>query len=418
MRPSIPLLALAVGLSLIAGIPSLDAATSKGEWLQWRGPQRDGSVTGAPWPTDLREPRLSQRWRTVLGPSYSSPIVANDRVFTTETRDEKMEVVSALDRATGKVLWQSSWPGAMKVPFFAGANGSWIRSTPAFDGKNLYVAGMRDVLVCLDGASGSVRWRVDFVERFKSPLPDFGCVSSPLLDGDAVYLQAAGGVVKLNKKTGETLWRGWVDGGGMMGSAFSSPVIRALAGKRQLIVQAREKLGGMDLATGALLWETPIPAFRGMNILTPTVFENGVFTSSYGGRALFLDVKQEGSAWSAARRWDNNAQGYMCSPVVIDGKAYMHLRSQRFACLDLRTGKELWTSSQSFGKYMSLVAQGDRILALDERGTLFLIRANPEKLEILSERKVAERDTWAHLSVAGSEPFIRELNALTAFNWK
>ena len=72
------------------------------------------------------------------------------------------EIVRALDRKTGRELWRTEWPGSLSVPFFAKTNGDWIRSTPACDGESLYVAGIRDVLVCLDVATGAVRWRIDF----------------------------------------------------------------------------------------------------------------------------------------------------------------------------------------------------------------------------------------------------------------
>jgi glycosyltransferase involved in cell wall biosynthesis len=68
-------------------------------------------------------------------------------------------------------------------------------------------AGMRDVLVCLDAATGAERWRADFVEQFKSPLPAFGFVCSPLVVGDFVYVQAGAGFCKLDKQTGKVLWR-------------------------------------------------------------------------------------------------------------------------------------------------------------------------------------------------------------------
>ena len=107
----------------------------------------------------------------------------------------------------------------------------------------------------------------------------------------------------------------------------------------------------------------------------------------------------------------------MSTPVVIDGVAYHHLKSQRVMAIEVETGRELWTSDQSFGKYLSLVAQGERILALDQRGLLFLVRANKEKFELLDERKLTETETWAHLAVVADQIFIRELNALTAFRW-
>jgi alpha-tubulin suppressor-like RCC1 family protein len=67
---------------------------------------------------------------------------------------------------------------------------------------------------------------------------------------------------------------------------------------------------------------------------------------------------------------------------------------------------------------MSLVAQGDRILALDQRGQLFLFRANEKKFDQLDQRKLTDAETWAHLAVAGDQLFVRELNALAAYQWR
>jgi outer membrane protein assembly factor BamB len=199
-------------------------------WPQWRGPHRDGRVAGPVWPDQLDADHLRLLWRVELGPSYSGPIVVADRVFTTETRDKKSEAVTAFDRTSGKELWRAEWEGALSVPFFAKSNGDWIRATPACDGESLFVAGMRDVLVCLDAQTGNERWRFDFVKQLKAPLPAFGLVCSPLVEGDAVYVQAGASFVRLNKRSGEVVWRTLEDQGGMWGSAFSSPVMVDLAG--------------------------------------------------------------------------------------------------------------------------------------------------------------------------------------------
>lgn len=353
-----------------------------------------------------------------MGPSYSGPIIAAGKVFTTETRDKKMEVVRALDCATGKELWHSEWEGAVSVPFFAKSNGDWIRSTPTCDGESVFVAGMRDVLVCLDVQTGKERWRFDFVKQLEAPVPDFGFVCSPLVDGDAVYVQAGASVVKLNKRTGEPIWRALKDQGGMWGSVFSSPVIVELAGKRQLIVQTRDKLAGVEPETGKVLWEQKVEAFRGMNILTPVVESDIVFTSTYGGRTTGFRIISTNGVFSVSEAWRHKAQGYMTTPVVIEGVAYTHLKSQRAMAIDVASGKELWTSEKSFGKYWSLVSDGRRILALDQQGTLYLLRADREKLDIVEARKLADAETWAHLAVSGNQVFVRELHALTAWDWR
>jgi len=204
----------------------------------------------------------------------------------------------------------------------------------------------------------------------------------------------------------------------MMGSAFSSPTLAELAGRKQLVVQTRSELVGLDPESGSVLWRQPVEAFRGMNILTPTILGNRLFATAYGGKTLAWDVQRTGETFTVTPAWEFKAQGYMTSPVVVDGFAYLHLRNQRALCINLQTGKEAWTTSESFGKYWSLVANGDRILALDQKGELLLIRANPEKFDLIESKKVSEQETWAHIAVCGTEVAIRELNAMSVFDWK
>ena len=409
--------AAAAAAAILLAITAPCGMAADTAWHQWRGPNRDGFVAGAAWPDGLADDRLEKAWRVDLGPSYSGPVVAGDVVIVTETADAATEHVRAFDRATGAERWHAEWEGALRVPFFAASNGSWIRSTPCVDGDRVYVAGMRDLLVCLDVASGREHWRVDFVKALESPLPAFGFVSSPLVIGDHVYVQAGSGFAKLDKLTGAIVWRVLDDGGGMSGSAFSSPYPVTLDGVPQILVQTREELAAIDPEKGSVLWKTPVEAFRGMNIVTPTVSDGRIFTTSYGGGSFLFAVNPTRTDKPVEQVWRNKIQGYMSTPIVIGGHAYVHLRNQRFACLDLTTGKEDWITTP-FGRYWSMVAQGNRILALDETGDLRLIRATPEGYELVGEAKVAAEESWAHLAVEGTELYIRDLKGLSAYRWK
>jgi outer membrane protein assembly factor BamB len=388
-------------------------------WPQWRGPTRDGIVRGPAWPDKLQGDALKQVWRLDnLGPSYSGPVVTSDRVFTTQTVDKTTEVVTAHDRKTGKELWRASWEGSITVPFFAAKNGCWVRSTPAYDGKTLYVAGIKDLLVALDGQTGKELWRFDFVKEFVSPPPDFGFVCSPLVDDTGVYVQAGGCLAKLDKKTGKVVWRALKDGGGMMGSAFSSPVFARLAGKEQVVVQTRTKLAGVDRETGRELWAKEIPSFRGMNILTPVPYgDAGVFTSTYGGNTRLIRIKSDGGKYITEDAWGMRYEGNMTTPVVVGGHAYVLGKDRRLLCVNLETGKQVWGTDERFGEYWSLVANKDKILALDQRGTLYLLKANPKEFDLLDKRKIADSETWAHVAVCGDELFIRDLTGLTCWRW-
>ena len=386
-------------------------------WPQWRGPTRDGVWAGKAWPEHLGENDLQLVWRVEMGPGYSGPIVTQDRVFTTETVEQKSERVRALDRQDGHEVWSAEWEGAMRVPFFAASNGSWIRATPAFDGRSLFVAGIRDVLVSLDGESGRENWRLDFVQQYGTDLPAFGFVSSPLVDGDFIYVQASGAVCKLEKATGKVVWRVLESRDTMHASAFSSPVLADVARKRVLVAQTRRALVALDPESGETIWSRDIQAFQGMNILTPTVVGDRVFTSAYGGKSHLFEIQGEKERPEVAEMWSNPVEAYMSSPIVIDGHAYLHLRNQRFTCIDLASGQSKWTT-KPYGKYWSMVARGDRILALDEEGMLYLVQANPNAFTLLDSRKVSEEETWAHLAVCQDQLFIRELNAMAVWHWQ
>ncbi|MCH2211732.1 MAG: PQQ-binding-like beta-propeller repeat protein [Fuerstiella sp.] len=409
---------LTIGLLLFAS-----ADTQSADWPQWRGPTRDCRIsTPAEWPDSLSAEHLTRSWRISLGPGYSGPIVSGPRVFVTETLSKTDEVVRALDRRTGKQLWKAEWQGSLNVPFFARENGSWIRSTPASDGQNLYVAGIRDVLVSLNAETGHENWRVDFVKTFNAAVPGFGTVCSPLPDGEFIYLQAAASVLKLNKSDGKIIWRSTPESGGLLGSgmstsAFSSPVMATIAGHRQLVVQSRKSLFGLDLKTGQRLWSRNVKAFRGMNILTPTVVGNTVFTSTYGGGTFLYEVTRSDSGFQVKEAWNTSKQGYMSSPAVINGRVFLHLRNRRLTCINPANGETNWTT-RPFGKYWSMVSNGKRLLALDQNGELRLIDASPDEYRELSRRRISESETWGHLAAADRQLFVRELNALTVWKWQ
>lgn len=405
--------------SIILVIISLcvSASASDHTWPQWRGPTRDGKVNGTRWPSRLDDGVLSRNWRVELGEGYPGPVVAADRVFVAETFDKKYERLCALDRKSGEVIWKTQWEGSMKVPFFAKKNGSWIRSTPAYDGQRVYVAGMRDVLVALDARTGAVEWKIDFIQKYDLPLPGFGLVCSPLVVGDSIYIQAGGAFTRIDKASGIVQWRTLIDGNGMYGGSFSSPTVATFYGYEMLLVQTRKEITGVKPADGSVLWRHRVPSFRGMNILTPNVYKNSVFTSTFKNRSFLFSVEQSAQNYSVRKSWDCAIRGYMSSPIVIGQHIYMHLENNRLVCLDLETGEPRWHSRKKFGEYASLVASKNQILMLTCEGELILFAAKPGAFELLDRRLISSSPTWGHLAVAGNQLFIRELNAVSAWQW-
>ncbi len=388
---------------------------AESNWNQWRGPTRDGVVDSTPWPNGLQG-KLTPLWMHELAPSYSGPVVQDGLLFTTQTIDKKIERITAYDLTNGEEVWTRQWEGSLAVPFFAAANGDWIRATPVSVPGSLVVLGMRDVLVHLNTKTGEEIWRIDFPEKYQTPLQPFGAACSPLIHNDAVFVQLGGGLTKIDLQSGNVLWR-VLEGGGDMSSAgaFSSPTTATIAGQEQLLVQTRTELCGVSLDTGAVLWKEPIESFRGMNILTPLPIGDSVFTAAHSGSSQLFDITRDGETWSVKERWRQKTQGYMSSPVVIDGAIYMHMKNERAVCLSVETGEIQWTSSP-VGKYWSMARYGKQILALADNGILRLIEATPERFNLVDEMKVAD-DSWAHIAVQTDLVIVRALDRLTVYRW-
>jgi outer membrane protein assembly factor BamB len=380
-------------------------------WNQWRGPTRDGVWPGR-LPSSLSD--LDLVWEKQLQPSYSGPVTDGRLVYTTETVDGTYERMTAYDLKTGEVVWKAQWDGAITVPPYAMANGSWIKSTPALAEDSIVVLGMRDEIVCLNAANGQVRWQADLANRFNSRRPPFGGVSSPLIDEGAVYVMAGGATVKLALDDGSTIWRTLADEG-EEDDALSSPVIASLSGERQLVVQTRTRLCGVNLENGSLLWSQPIEAYRNMNILTPTVIGNRLFTAAQRGQSHCFEVRREDGKWLCREVWNQKSQAYMSSPVTDGQTIFMHSSSERLVALDAATGKVLWTGSP-MGKYQSLVRNGASMLVLNNEGELLLVGPNREQLSIIDKRKVAD-DSWAYLGVFDGGLIVRDLNALKIYRY-
>src|SRR5262249_54515531 len=128
-----------LAIPLTISVQSAERASSA-DWPQFRGPNRDnlspdkGLLTH--WPAD--GPPLA--WKAEgVGGGYSSVSLADGRVFTMGDKGGFAHV-TALDQATGKILWSAK----------AGRPGGNTGSTPTVDGNLLYTISQAGDLVCLE----------------------------------------------------------------------------------------------------------------------------------------------------------------------------------------------------------------------------------------------------------------------------
>ena len=203
----------------------------------------------------------------------------------------------------------------------------------------------------------------------------------------------------------------------MYGSAFSSLVIAEVAGKNQLLAQTREELAGLDIASGKVMWRYKVKSFRGMNILTPTIIGDTLFTSTYGGGSSLFTISTDNQGMNVSKTWSHKTEGYMSSPIIHEGHRYMHGRDKRFHCFEAKTGNLKWSSVKKFIHYASLVSNKERALALTADGNLLLIELTPSGFKLVDTHKISDSPTWAHLAVCGEELFVRELKGLAKLQW-
>src|SRR5262249_38332422 len=122
--------ALIAALAIAGSTDMVHGQNAAGDWPQWRGPSRDGTVTGfappQPWPE-----RLTRRWKVEVGTGYATPVVVGNRVYAF-SRQQENEVLRALDAGSGAVIWESSYPAPFTMNPAAARHGPGPKSTPTY----------------------------------------------------------------------------------------------------------------------------------------------------------------------------------------------------------------------------------------------------------------------------------------------
>jgi outer membrane protein assembly factor BamB len=355
--------------SIVAGLLLSGQTPATADWTQWRGPNRDGvsPETGLlkDWP--ISGPRLV--WKTTgVGEGYSSFSASDGRLYTLGARGNT-EYVVALDRGTGKKVWEH-----VNGRRFQNDRGDGPRGTPTIDDGRLYVIGGSGDFTCLDAATGKKIWSINLVSQYGGVNPYWGYSESPLIVGDRILVNAGGrraAIVAVNKADGATLWQQHNDEAG-----YSSPMLLRTGSLAQVIFFTGQRALAVDPRDGRLLWSYNKASNSTANIATPIVRGTRVFVSSdYGTGAALLDVKAAGNIASASEVYfTRDMRNHHASSVLIGDYVY-GFSSSILTALRFDTGDTAWRN-RSVGKG-SLIFADDRLYLYSEEGTVGLAEANP-----------------------------------------
>src|SRR5215510_13326334 len=209
------------------------------------------------------------------------------------SRQDENEVMSALDAATGKVLWQTGYPAPFTMHSAATPHGKGPKSTPVFANGRLYSIGMVGTVTAFDAATGKQLWQ----KPGTNPVPLYTSHSfSPLIDSGLVIFHVGGhmqgALTAFDANTGDVKWSWNGDGPG-----YGSPIVADLGGTHQIITITQTKLVGVDAATGALLWERPFVSGSVTNAFTPLLYGQTLIVTGNGGPLVAFNVTKQDNQW-------------------------------------------------------------------------------------------------------------------------
>lgn len=351
-------------------------------------------------------PKLEERWRRPIGSGYSAVSVADGRVFTMANGGDDDYIV-ALDADSGKELWRRSVGAA-----FLGRDGSHDGplSTPTADGRRIFALSPRGRLLAHAADDGRLLWDVDLVSRFQAVAPDYGFTSAPLIDGDRLVVVAGGPEAQLiafEKTTGKVVWAR-AHG---QGSSYASPVIASLAGVRQIVVPAGDRIYGVEPENGGLLWsydEAPFASFQvGSGDRLMLAFFVGV---------AMIGVHHDGDAWQVEERWRNPGFRSPYSPVVFHAAATYGFDGLFLTSLDATNGELRWRRRIYDG---SVTAVDDHLAVLGRTsGQLRIVEATAEDFRERARAGVFQpgATSFTPPAFAGERFYLRNLEEIVAFD--
>ena len=399
-----------ITLTILTGSGAVAAGQSASlDYTQWRGANRDGAAASFAEPKSWPD-KLTLKWKVDVGAGYATPLIVGNRVYT-HTRRGENEVMMALDAATGKSMWETSYAAPYNMNPSTSPHGQGPKSTPLFSNGKLFTLGISGIVSAFDAASGKLLWQKG------SPAVDpiFGTAMSPIADNGLVIVHVGGNnhgaLTAFDATTGEVKWSWKGDGPG-----YGSPIVVTLAGTRQIVSATQENIVGLSAATGELLWSRPFKTQYVNSAITPILYGDTIIVSGQDkGVSAFKPVKR-GNQWTTDTVWDNQDVALFMSNGVLVGDTFYgmsHKNSGQLFALNAKTGTVLWKDKPREGDNAAFVKAGDLLFVLKNDGQLVVARSSQTGFEPLHRYTVADSETWAQPTISGNRVFVKDVSKLT-----
>ena len=374
-------------------------------WPGWRGPNGDGTSMETNLPVQW-DSITNVVWKVpVPGIGYSSPIVFNDKLLiTTALPNTREKVLLCYDAKSGKLLWKET---VVKSPFERKHdNNSHASGTPVTDGKTIFVSFLdgKDIVVAAYDFAGKQLWQKR-PGTFSSP---HGYSCSPVLFEDKVIINGSSQgdpfVAALSKTDGRVIWSVAHE---KPSHSFSTPIIRKIAGKTQMIFCGNKEIASLNPADGSKYWFVSGPS---EDFCSSPVYNEKtglVLVSSAWPQRILVAIKPDGQGDVSKSHiaWQSREGAcYVPSPVCIENLLFTTMTTGKLHCIDAATGNIQWAESMG-PQYSSPVIAGGLIYMPKDDGVITVIKPGP-KYEYIAKNALGEK-MFASPAISNGKIYLR-----------
>ena len=403
----------------IVSAPIEPITKGEADWICWRGFNGDGrsGVSGikTDWSGGLEKIwEIDYLCRGKDSAAFSAPVIQGNRLVVCG-RDDVNDMVFCLNPEDGGLIWKQTYSARTADTNY----GAGPRATPWIDGDRVYTFGRGGDLVCWNLLNGEKIWHKN-VNNEGGEEPSAGHSSSPLVTDSLVIVQGGGTArtIAFDKMNGDLVWK---TGSGPAG--YAAIAMMEIEGEPIVLSFHGEGLAAITLKEGKELWDLEWKTKYKEKATTPVIKDNLVFITCCcddGGQVL--KVSQSGVEVA----WKNELfSSHHSDPFIIDGHLYGYSGNSTqnngfFKCFELETGTEKW-STKEMG-WGTCVAVDDYLLCCDVKGSLFLMKPDPEEfVKVAGIPRIWGRvkgGTFTVPVLANDKLYLRFRQSLMCFNIK
>jgi outer membrane protein assembly factor BamB len=382
-------------------------SSSPADWPGLWGPSRNGTTTEA---FAASRGEVDVLWRRPVEGGYSEIAIHAGRAFTMELRDGA-DFLVALDAATGREQWR-----VRVAPTYRGHGGSddGPISTPAVDGDDVFALGPHGHLIAVDVRTGKERWRHDLVNAFGAAAPTWGFAASPLIDGRLVIVPTGGpasrGLLAFDRASGRLVWHAAV----AKATAYTSALSATIAGARQVIAVASDRVFAVQPSDGRLLWSAPGPGGTIEIANSALALPGDRLLLSSWEQSVMLGISSRDGVFSTREIWRSPRLRGSNGPTIYRNGFLYGFAGSMLICMNADTQEVRWRERTGAG---TLIGFGDTLVILgDGSGDLQVAQVSPDAFTRRFRLPLLEAGTRAVTgpSFANGRLYVRNLKEIVA----